>query len=195
MSDYIAVCEPTNNTLGVMGLLVSDLQEGETKISSELSEKIVAGKTDYSYQSVSEEINLTFGRIPGDEGQDQFKKAIKDRKQLKVWLIEKKKRQDGYHAAFGYTVVEEYGNSFEDEEDTIEVTVKVKFNTADGVFEELPQSWLDASVAGTTVEFEKPGEYSGDLEERKTTGKTFTASNTVSEDEPVSDDESSDETL
>ena len=34
---YIAVCEPTNNTLGVMGLLVSDLQEGETKISSELS--------------------------------------------------------------------------------------------------------------------------------------------------------------
>ncbi|PTG58799.1 phage tail protein [Staphylococcus chromogenes] len=174
---YIAVCEPTNNTLGVMGLLVSDLQEGETKISSELSEKIVAGKTDYSYQSVSEEINLTFGRIPGDKGQDQFKKAIKERKQIKVWLIEKKKREDGYHAAFGYTVVEEYGNSFDDEEDTIEVTVKVKFNTADGVFEELPPSWLDASVAGTTVEFEKPGEYTGDLEERKSTSKSFTVSN------------------
>ncbi|PTF49653.1 phage tail protein [Staphylococcus chromogenes] len=174
---YIAVCEPTNNTLGVMGLLVSDLQEGETKISSELSEKIVAGKTDYSYQSVAEEINLTFGRIPGDKGQDQFKKAIKERKQIKVWLIEKKKREDGYHAAFGYTVVEEYGNSFDDEEDTIEVTVKVKFNTADGVFEELPPSWLDASVAGTTVEFEKPGEYTGDLEERKSTSKSFTVSN------------------
>lgn len=174
---YIAVCEPTNNTLGVMGLLVSDLQEGETKISSELSEKIVAGKTDYSYQSVAEEINLTFGRIPRDKGQDQFKKAIKERKQIKVWLIEKKKREDGYHAAFGYTVVEEYGNSFDDEEDTIEVTVKVKFNTADGVFEELPPSWLDASVAGTTVEFEKPGEYTGDLEERKSTSKSFTVSN------------------
>lgn len=174
---YIAVCEPTNNTLGVMGLLVSDLQEGETKISSELSEKIVAGKTDYSYQSVAEEINLTFGRIPGDKGQDQFKKAIKERKQIKVWLIEKKKREDGYHAAFGYIVVEEYGNSFDDEEDTIEVTVKVKFNTADGVFEELPPSWLDASVAGTTVEFEKPGEYTGDLEERKSTSKSFTVSN------------------
>ncbi|MBV5190993.1 phage tail protein [Staphylococcus chromogenes] len=182
---YIAVCEPTNNTLGVMGLLVSDLQEGETKISSELSEKIVAGKTDYSYQSVSEEINLTFGRIPGDKGQDQFKKAIKERKQIKVWLIEKKKRQDGYHAAFGYTVVEEYGNSFDDEEDTIEVTVKVKFNTADGVFEELPPSWLDASVAGTTVEFEKPGEYTGDLEERKSTSKSFTVSNVDESDSEV----------
>lgn len=182
---YIAVCEPTNNTLGVMGLLVSDLQEGETKISSELSEKIVAGKTDYSYQSVSEEINLTFGRIPGDKGQDQFKKAIKERKQIKVWLIEKKKREDGYHAAFGYTVVEEYGNSFDDEEDTIEVTVKVKFNTADGVFEELPPSWLDASVAGTTVEFEKPGEYTGDLEERKSTSKSFTVSNVDESDSEV----------
>ncbi|MDN6063000.1 MAG: phage major tail protein, TP901-1 family [Staphylococcus simulans] len=179
---YIAVVEPTNNTLGVMGLLVSDLQEGETKISAELSEKIVAGKTDYSYQSVAEELNLTFGRIPGDKGQDQFKQAIKDRKQVKVWLIEKKKRTDGYHAVFGYAVVEEYGNSFDDEEDTIEVTVKVKFNTADGVFSELPQSWLDASVAGTTVEFEKPGEYTGDLEERQSTSKTFTASSAVSSD-------------
>ena len=170
---YIAVCEPTNNTLGVMGLLVADLQEGENKISAELSEKIVAGKTDYSYQSVSEEINLTFGRIPGDKGQDQFKQAIKNRKQIKVWLIEKTKRSDGHHAVFGYTVVEEHNNSFDDEEDTIEVTVKVKFNTADGTFEQLPPSWLDASVAGTTVEFEKPGEYTGDLEERKTTSKTF----------------------
>ncbi|UXV49023.1 phage tail protein (plasmid) [Staphylococcus aureus] len=173
---YIAVCEPTNNTLGVMGLLVSDLKEGEAKISAELSEKIVAGKKEYAYQSVAEEINLSFGRIPGDKGQDQFKKAIKDRKQIKVWLIEKKKRQDGYHSAFGYAVVEEYGSSFDDEEDTIEVTLKVKFNTADGVFEELPSSWLDASVAGTTVEFEKPGEYTGELEERKSTSKPFSAS-------------------
>ena len=81
--------------------------------------------------------------------------------------------------------MEEYGNSFDDEEDTIEVTVKVKFNTADGVFEELPASWLDASVAGTTVEFEKPGEYTGDLEERKSTSKTFTASNAEGSDSEV----------
>ncbi|PNZ29907.1 phage tail protein [Staphylococcus rostri] len=179
-SSYIAVCEPTNNTLGAMGLLVSDLKEGEKKISSELTEKIIAGKTDYSYQSVAEEISLTFGKIPGDEGQKQFEKAIKERKQIKVWLIEKKKRKDGYHSAFGYAVVEEFGNSFDDEEDKIEVTLKVKFNTADGVFEELPPSWLDASVAGTTVEFEKPGEYKGDLEDRTATGKTFSANSDVS---------------
>ncbi|MEJ7543327.1 phage tail protein, partial [Staphylococcus intermedius] len=68
----------------------SDLLEGEEKVSSELSEKIVAGKTDYSYQSVNEELSLTFGHIPGDKGQEQFKKAIKNLQQIKVWLIEKK---------------------------------------------------------------------------------------------------------
>lgn len=172
-TSYIAVCEPTNNSLGMAGVLVSDLLEGEEKVSAELSEKIVAGKKDYDYTSVAEELSLTFGYIPGDKGQTQFKKAIKDRKQIKVWLIEKKKRKDGYHAAFGYALVEAHSKSFDDEEDKIEVTLKVKFNTADGVFTDLPKSWLDASAAGTTVEFEKPGEYTGDLEERKSTSQNF----------------------
>ncbi|MDU0381705.1 phage tail protein [Staphylococcus pseudintermedius] len=190
-TSYIAVCEPTNNTLGMMGVLVSDLLEGEEKVSAELSEKIVAGKTDYSYQSVNEELSLSFGHIPGDKGQEQFKKAIKNLQQIKVWLIEKKKREDGYHAAFGYTVVEDYAKSFDDEEDKIEVTLKVKFNTADGVFTDLPKSWLDASIAGTTVEFEKPGEYTGTLEERKSTSKNFDSSlagNTEDVSRGVSDD-------
>ncbi|PNZ47980.1 phage tail protein, partial [Staphylococcus intermedius NCTC 11048] len=87
--------------------------------------------------------------------------------------------------AFGYTVVEDYAKSFDDEEDKIEVTLKVKFNTADGVFTDVPKSWLDASVAGTTVEFEKPGEYTGTLEERKSTSKNFESSLTGEGDSEV----------
>ncbi len=168
MANFIAVVEPANNELpDAEGYLVSDLQEGEHNISSELTEKVIAGKTDYEYSSIAEEFTFTVGRIPGDEGQEQFKKAIKAREQVRVWLIEKKKRNGKYPAQFGYTVVEEYGNSFDDEEDTIEVTLKVKFNTAEGEFETLPQSWLDPSVAGTTVEYEAPGEYKGSLEDRE----------------------------
>lgn len=168
MASYIAVVEPANNELpDAEGYLVSDLQEGEHNISAELSEKVTAGKTDYDYTSIAEEFTFTTGRIPGDKGQEQFKKAIKARQQVRVWLIEKKKQDGKYPAIFGYTVVEELGNSFDDEEDTIEVTLKVKFNTADGGFETLPPSWLDPSVAGTTVEYEAPGEYKGSLEDRE----------------------------
>ncbi|MCQ9305008.1 MULTISPECIES: phage tail protein [Mammaliicoccus] len=168
MASYIAVVEPANNELpDAEGYLVSDLQEGEHNISAELSEKVIAGKTDYEYTSVAEEFTFTTGRIPGDKGQEQFKKAIKARQQVRVWLIEKKKQNGVYPAIFGYAVVEELGNSFDDEEDTIEVTLKVKFNTAEGGFESLPQSWLDPSVAGTTVEYEEPGAYKGSLENRE----------------------------
>lgn len=168
MASYIAVVEPANNELpDAEGYLVSDLQEGEHNISAELSEKVVAGKTDYDYASIAEEFTFTTGRIPGDKGQEQFKKAIKARQQVRVWLIEKKKQDGVYPAIFGYAVVEELGNSFDDEEDTIEVTLKVKFNTAEGGFETLPPSWLDPSVAGTTVEYEAPGAFKGPLEDRE----------------------------
>lgn len=168
MASYIAVVEPANNELpDAEGYLVSDLQEGEHNISAELSEKVIAGKTDYEYTSIAEEFTFTTGRIPGDKGQEQFKKAIKARQQVRVWLIEKKKQDGVYPAIFGYAVVEEFGNSFDDEEDTIEVTLKVKFNTAEGGFETLPPSWLNPSVAGTTVEYEAPGQWKGPLEDRE----------------------------
>lgn len=168
MASYIAVVEPANNELpDAEGYLVSDLQEGEHNISAELSEKVIAGKTDYEYTSIAEEFTFTTGRIPGDKGQEQFKKAIKARQQVRVWLIEKKKQDGVYPAIFGYAVVEELGNSFDDEEDTIEVTLKVKFNTAEGGFETLPPSWLDPSVAGTNVEYEAPGAFKGPLEDRE----------------------------
>lgn len=168
MASYIAVVEPANNELpDADGYLIADLQEGEHNISSELTEKVIAGKTDYDYASISEEISFTLGRIPGDKGQEQLKKAIKAREEIRIWLVEKKKRDGKYPSIFAYTVVEEYGSSFDEEEDTIEVTLKVKFNTAEGEFSELPQSWLDPSAAGTTVEYEEPGAYKGSLENRE----------------------------
>ncbi|MEX5937138.1 phage tail protein [Mammaliicoccus sciuri] len=167
MSNYILVVAPEKNLIGSEGYLVAELKEGEYNVSNELKEKPVAGKMDYDYSVTSEEYTFTNDKIPGDKGQEQFLTAIKKKEQIRVWRIEKKKYEEGYKSEFAYTVVEEYGNSFDDEEDTIEVTLKVKFNTAKGVFENLPASWLDPSAAAPKVEFEKPGEWDGKFEERE----------------------------
>lgn len=167
-SNYIAVVQPANDQLANgEGMLLSDLQEGGHTISTELAELIKAGKTDYAVNSVNEEFSLTMGYVRGDKGQAQLKRAIKAGEQLRVWLFETKKYEDGYHGVFAYVQNEEYEKSFDDEDDTIEMTMKVKFNSADGVQQTLPPEWLNPSAAAETVEWEDIGEYSGTYEEKK----------------------------
>lgn len=167
-SSYIAVVQPTNDQLpNGEGLLLADLQEGGHTISTELAELIKAGKTDYAVNSVNEEFSLMMGYVRGDKGQEQLKRAVKAGEQLRVWIIETKKYEDGYHAVFGYVINEEYEKSFDDEDDTIEMTQKVKFNSADGVEKNIPPEWLNPSAAAETVEYESIGEYTGTYEERK----------------------------
>ncbi|WP_185160556.1 phage tail protein [Mammaliicoccus sciuri] len=168
MADYIAVVQPAvDNLPNAEGILVGDVTEGGHTISSELVEKIRGNKTDYSYGSVNEEITFTCNNVSGDKGQDQFKQAIKKLQQIKVWLIEKKKSAQGHKTIFGYTVVEEYAQSFDDEEDTIEVTLKVKFNTAEDYLTDVPEEWLNPSELAREVEFEKIGENTGTLETKQ----------------------------
>lgn len=167
-SNYIAVVQPANDVLkNGEGMLLADLQEGGHTISTELAELIKAGKTDYAVNSVNEEISLTMGYVRGDKGQEQLKSAIKAGQQLRVWIFETKKYEDGYHGVFAYVLNEEYEKSFDDEDDTIEMTMKVKFNSADGVEEDLPPEWLNPSAAAETVEYEHIGEYTGKYEDRK----------------------------
>lgn len=164
-SKYIAVVQPANDTLtNGEGFILSDLQEGGHTISSELSELISAGKTDYAVDSINEEISLTVGYVRGDKGQEQLKRAIKAGEQLRVWLFETKKREDGYHGTFAYVLNEGYEKSFDDEDDKIEMTMKVKFNSADGVQQALPPEWLNPSAAAETVKWEEIGEKTGSYE-------------------------------
>ncbi|MGW7900175.1 phage tail protein [Staphylococcus shinii] len=173
-SDKRLVVLPEDNKLKLAeGMLVSDMTEGEIKQAAELWEKVVAGKTDYGYKSVSEEGTFTMTNVPGDKGQKQFLEAIKNRKQLRVWLVDVKLNQANdesktqYHnSIFGYAVVEENTHKFDDEDDTIEVTLKFKFNTAEGPFPKMPDAWINPSEA-MKVEFETPNQYTGSLEERK----------------------------
>lgn len=148
-------------------ILVASLAEGGHTISNDLAEMIAGGKKDYSTNSVEEEIKLTVDKVPGDKGQEALKQSVKLFKQLRIWIWETKKRDGVYHGTFAYVVVEEHEWSFDDEDDKIEITLKVKFNSADGEVDSLPQEWLNPSAAATTVEWEDMGEYEGTFEDRK----------------------------
>lgn len=147
-------------------ILLASLDEGGHTISNDLAEMIKGDKKDYSRNSVEEEIKLTVDKVPGDKGQEALKESVKLFKQLRIWIWEVQKRNGKHHGTFAYVVIEEHDWSFDDEDDKIEITAKVKFNSADGEVDELPEEWLNPSEVGTTVEFENMNEYEGSFEER-----------------------------
>ncbi|MCH1594587.1 phage tail protein [Staphylococcus epidermidis] len=147
-------------------ILLASLAEGGHTISNDLAEMITGGKKDYGRNSVEEEIKLTVDRVPGDKGQEALKESVKNFKQLRLWIWEVKKRDGKHHGTFAYVIVEEHEWSFDDEDDKIEITAKVKFNSADGSVESLPPEWLNPSASAPTVEWEDMGEYSDSYENR-----------------------------
>lgn len=173
---YIAAIQIADKTLASKlsveeALLLANLSEGGHTISNDLAEMIKGSKKDYSRNSVEEEIKLTIDKVPGDKGQAALKESVKLFKELRLWVWEVKKRNGKHHGTFAYIVIEEHDWSFDDEDDKIEITAKVKFNSADGEVDELPEEWLNPSEAGTTVEFEQMNEYEGTFDERtKKTG-------------------------
>lgn len=166
--NYLAVVRPANDKLdAVDALLLADLQEGGHTIENDLAEIIRGGKTDYGVNAVSEEFKLTIGNIPGDKGIEQVKKAIKNGEQLRLWLYERNKRDDGkYHGVFAYTVPESYEMSFDDEDNKIELTLKVKWNSAEGTEDQLPPEWF-AAAGAPTVEYESFAEKVGSFEDQE----------------------------
>ncbi|RIL72727.1 phage tail protein [Staphylococcus devriesei] len=171
-SKYIAAIQIADEALASTlkeedAILLASLSEGGHTISNDLAEMIQGGKKDYGRNSVEEEIKLTIDKVPGDPGQEALKQSVKLFKQLRLWMWETKKREGKYHGTFAYIIVEEHEWSFDDEDDKIEVTTKVKFNSADGSTDELPAEWLNPSAAAVTVEWEDMGQYKGDFENRK----------------------------
>ncbi|MBY7665078.1 phage major tail protein, TP901-1 family [Staphylococcus agnetis] len=166
--NYLAVIRPAESKLDkVDALLLADLQEGGWTIENDLAEIIRGGKTDYSSNSTSEEFKVTIGNVPGDPGIEAVKKATKTGGQVRIWLYERNKRKDGkYHGVFGYAVVESFEMSFDDEDNKIELTLKIKWNTAEGTEDNLPPEWFEAAGA-PTVEYEHFGENVGTFEDKQ----------------------------
>ncbi|MDU4406170.1 MAG: phage tail protein [Staphylococcus aureus] len=154
---YIAALQIADKVLASQlkeedAILLASLAEGGHTISNDLAEMITGGKKDYGRNSVEEEIKLTVDRVPGDKGQEALKESVKNFKQLRLWIWEVKKRDGKW--------------SFDDEDDKIEITAKVKFNSADGSVDSLPPEWLNPSAAAPTVEWEDMGAYTDSYENR-----------------------------
>ncbi len=166
--NYLAVVRPAETDLDpVESLLLADLQEGGHTIENDLAEIVRGGKTDYSPNAMSESFKLTIGNVPGDKGIEAVKHAVQTGGQLRIWLYERNKRADGkHHGMFGYVVPESFEMSFDDESDKIELSLKVKWNTAEGAKDNLPKEWFEAAGA-PTVEYEKFGEKVGTFENQK----------------------------
>lgn len=167
--------QASDSTLGSDGLVIGDVTEGGHTITNEFVDRIRAGKTGRTYGANAEEFTFTANKIEDDEGQAEVKRAIKQKKQLKVWFVPRRVSQVTIGDAvekvaghddviFGYTIVSEIGHSFDDEEDTVEYTLVVHYETAEGTLPKLPDSVLNPS--SVQVEFETPGEYTGEFENR-----------------------------
>ncbi len=64
------------------------------------------------------------------------KEFVKQSKNVTCLDLETKKRDGKHHGVFAYVVIEEHEWSFDDEDNKIEITAKVKFNSADGTINE-----------------------------------------------------------
>ena len=71
------------------------------------------------------------------------------------------------------TVPESYEMSFDDEDNKIELTLKVKWNSAEGTEANLPPEWFEAAGA-PTVEYESFAEKVGSFEEQQAAASSGT---------------------
>ncbi len=170
-SDLVVMVLPVSQPLASAAWAVGDFTEGSHKISNEVRESVRSGLKDFDYGVTEEEVGFTMNQVTSDKGQKAFKDAIRNKEQLRVWIVEKALLADGqnHNSTFFYAINEELEDGWDDEEGTREVTLKVKLNSAEGLFPKLPDAILNPSEA-VRVAFEKPGEYTGSLENRTNAG-------------------------
>ena len=87
---------------------------------------------------------------------------------MRFWIIDNTLIGTGesatHNSTFAYVIPESRSLSVDDEEDNIEVSLKVKLNSADGEEPKLPDEILDPSLAGQ-IAYETIGQETGNLEE------------------------------
>ncbi|UXV43449.1 hypothetical protein [Staphylococcus simulans] len=96
---------------------------------------------------------------------------------MRFWIInndvvtytdeETQAETEGHNATFAYVIPDGRTLEVDDEDENIEVSLKVKLNSADGYEPKLPPEIIDPSVASAIV-YESIGEATGDAEDAAT---------------------------
>lgn len=109
--------------------------------------------------SLSETVSASFLFKQGDVGQKELKRAMKKGLEVKLWILDTEKNENGnYDADFGYAVPSELSFSYPYEgveEISTEMTIQIE--SQEGEFTALPAYVEDFVQYG----FELPGEYTG----------------------------------
>lgn len=142
----------------------SHATEFSHEIENELKERVIGKRKDWSGGVVEETIELSFPYDYDLKSDRALLDSAKNGQQMRFWFINKQLDDANEHnSVFAYVVAESRSLSVDDEEETIEGTFKVKFNTAEGKEPRLPDVILDESLAGA-VKYENIGQETGDLE-------------------------------
>lgn len=160
-----ALVQPVDNSIDATALVIGQLTELGHSIENEIGDEKTKFGRIVSYGQNSESVDVSFYLEKGDEGQSAVYRAIKEKKQIKIWMVDTEVNAAGkYDVRFGYALVESYEESSETE-GFIEVssTLQILGETVDGEFDTLPNSLV---LQVSALSFEKPGEYTGELAKR-----------------------------
>ena len=148
--------------------VLTGTSEFSHEMENELRESIKGNRKDWSGGVVEETISVTFPYDPTFRADRDFKEACKYGRQMRFWIIDNTLIGTGesatHNSTFAYVIPESRSLSVDDEEDNIEVSLKVKLNSADGEEPKLPDEILDPSLAGQ-IAYETIGQKTGNLEE------------------------------
>lgn len=157
--------------------VLSGTSEFSHEFENELREKIRGNRKDWSAGVVEETIEVTFPYDKNIKGDQNFKEACKYGKQMRFWIINNdvvkytddatQTEVEGHNATFAYVIPDGRTLEVDDEDENIEVSLKVKLNSADGYEPKLPAEIIDPSVAYAIV-YESIGEATGDAEDATT---------------------------
>lgn len=118
-----------------------------------------------AYGPTSESLEFTCYGESDDEGQKEVMRAIKDKKEIKAWLIDKTlKANEKHDAVFARCLIEsvekeEPADGFVELNGTLQVIGESKL----GELDKLPDEFLNAG----SYDFEKPGETTGNVRTKK----------------------------
>lgn len=147
--------------------VITGTSEFSHEIENELREIIKGNRKDWSGGVVEETIGVTFPYDPAFKSDRDFKDSCKHGRQMRFWIIDNTLIGTGetavHNSTFAYVIPESRSLSVDDETDEIEVSLKVKLNSADGEEPKLPDEILDPSLAAQ-IAYETVGQETGNLE-------------------------------
>jgi len=151
--DIITLVQAADDSNGA--LVVANLTENSHSIENELIDEQTKFGRVLGYGQNSEEMDITCYGERGDAGQKAVIDAIKNKKKLKVWEVDREKNEnDAYDAVFAYAFVESVEKSSEqDGFQEIEVTLQIEGESQEGELTTLPEGALPGESG---YDFEEP---------------------------------------